>query len=247
MHDLDHHAYRGNVFSVLAAASGDGIIHELLNGLASRPDAIEALKIPMVPIPTGSANGMSINLLGLEDGFDIALACLNAIKGEEMSLDICSAATPEKRRFSFMSVAMGLMAEVDLGTEHLRWLGDTRFVYGFVKGLVYNSAMKARLYLKVDTADKGLMVQRLNDCRHQKRNRKLSQVPKPIEDDETLQEIPPPRILEPDSTWVTIESGTRYRQPKSHQGRGSSPGSSSSDAPLNPKGSWTEGDGIIYI
>jgi hypothetical protein len=39
--------------SVLAAASGDGIIHELINGLAIRPDAGEALKIPIVPIPTG--------------------------------------------------------------------------------------------------------------------------------------------------------------------------------------------------
>ena len=39
--------------SVLAAASGDGIIHELINGLASREDAEDALKIPVVPIPTG--------------------------------------------------------------------------------------------------------------------------------------------------------------------------------------------------
>ena len=31
---------------------------------------------------TGSANGMSINLLGLEEGFDIPLAVLNTIKGE---------------------------------------------------------------------------------------------------------------------------------------------------------------------
>lgn len=30
----------------------------------------------------GSANGMSINLLGLEEGFDIPLAVLNTIKGK---------------------------------------------------------------------------------------------------------------------------------------------------------------------
>ena len=30
----------------------------------------------------GSANGMSINLLGLEEGFDIPLAVLNVVKGE---------------------------------------------------------------------------------------------------------------------------------------------------------------------
>jgi hypothetical protein len=30
---------------------------------------------------SGSANGMSINLLGLEEGFDIPLAVLNVVKG----------------------------------------------------------------------------------------------------------------------------------------------------------------------
>ena len=29
---------------------------------------------------------------------------------------------------------MGLMADVDLKTEHLRWMGDARFVYGFLRG-----------------------------------------------------------------------------------------------------------------
>jgi hypothetical protein len=32
----------------------------------------------------GSANGMSINLLGLEEGFDIPLATLNVIKGKSL-------------------------------------------------------------------------------------------------------------------------------------------------------------------
>jgi sphingosine kinase len=41
------------LLSVLAAASGDGIVHELLNGLAVREDADQAMKIPVVPIPTG--------------------------------------------------------------------------------------------------------------------------------------------------------------------------------------------------
>ena len=33
-----------------------------------------------------------------------------------------------------MSVSLGLMADLDIKTEHLRWLGDTRFVYGFLRG-----------------------------------------------------------------------------------------------------------------
>jgi diacylglycerol kinase family enzyme len=44
-----------NVHSVLASASGDGLVYELLNGLAARPDARKALRIPIAPIPTGMA------------------------------------------------------------------------------------------------------------------------------------------------------------------------------------------------
>lgn len=33
-----------------------------------------------------------------------------------------------------MSVSMGLMAELDINTENLRWMGDTRFIYGFLRG-----------------------------------------------------------------------------------------------------------------
>jgi sphingosine kinase len=50
----------------IVALSGDGLPHEILNGLASRPDAIKALRIPVVPVPSGSANGFSLNLHGLK-------------------------------------------------------------------------------------------------------------------------------------------------------------------------------------
>jgi sphingosine kinase len=40
--------------SVIAAASGDGLIHEVINGFAARPDAKQALRIPIVQIPTGT-------------------------------------------------------------------------------------------------------------------------------------------------------------------------------------------------
>lgn len=48
----------------IAALSGDGLLHEILNGLAKRKDAIAALRVPVVPVPTGSANGFNINLQG---------------------------------------------------------------------------------------------------------------------------------------------------------------------------------------
>ena len=51
-----------------------------------------------------------------------------------MSIDLLSILQSGKRSLSFMSQCAGLMADIDLGTEHLRWLGSTRFIYGFLRG-----------------------------------------------------------------------------------------------------------------
>ena len=53
-------------YDAIVTLSGDGLPHEVLNGLASRSDATKALDIPVVPVPTGSANGFSLNLNGVE-------------------------------------------------------------------------------------------------------------------------------------------------------------------------------------
>lgn len=51
-----------------------------------------------------------------------------------MKVDVFSVLQNGKRTLSFMSQALGLMADLDLGTEHLRWMGDTRFVVGMLQG-----------------------------------------------------------------------------------------------------------------
>lgn len=54
-----------------------------------------------------------------------------------MKIDLFSFTQKGKRNLSFMSQSLGLMADLDLDTEHLRWMGDSRFVYGFIRGGVY--------------------------------------------------------------------------------------------------------------
>ncbi len=41
-----------------------------------------------------------------------------------MSTDVFSVTQGDNRVVSYMSQAIGLMAELDLGTEHLRFMGD---------------------------------------------------------------------------------------------------------------------------
>ncbi|KAK4689535.1 sphingosine kinase, partial [Tremellales sp. Uapishka_1] len=152
-------------YDVIVAASGDGLICELLNGFAARSDARQALKVPIAQIPTGSANALSINLLGVKDTFNIELACLNVIKGRPLALDLCSVLflPSSTLRYAFLSQALGLMVDLDIGTENIRWIGDTRFVLGFLKGVIKNQNFKCRLKMRVVQEDKVEMARNARD------------------------------------------------------------------------------------
>jgi len=136
-------------------------VYEILNGLAKRPKGRRALRTPIAPIPTGSACAACTNLFGAKDTFNIALATLNIIKGQPFSVDLCSILLMPsgERRMSFLSTALGLMVDLDIGTEHLRWMGDSRFIYGFVRGVMARKPCKARVCIDVITDDKEEMAQ----------------------------------------------------------------------------------------
>lgn len=53
-------------YDAVVVLSGDGLVHEVFNAFSERDDAVNALGIPVVQIPTGSANGFSLCLLGVK-------------------------------------------------------------------------------------------------------------------------------------------------------------------------------------
>ncbi|EFI28368.1 hypothetical protein CC1G_13902 [Coprinopsis cinerea okayama7 len=146
-------------YDAIVTVSGDGLVHEVLNGLAQHAQPLKALTTPVAPIPAGSGNGLSLNLLGLDNGFDATQAALNAVKGRPMRIDLFSVVQNGKRSISFMSQSLGLMADLDLDTEHLRWMGDTRFMYGFLRGVLAFEACPVQLSIKVAEKDKDKMAE----------------------------------------------------------------------------------------
>lgn len=66
----------------MVTVSGDGVIHEVINGFCQRPDARMALKkVPMGVIPGGTGNALSICMLGEKLGFDAVHTARQVIKG----------------------------------------------------------------------------------------------------------------------------------------------------------------------
>ncbi|KAF2855910.1 sphingoid long chain base kinase-like protein [Plenodomus tracheiphilus IPT5] len=145
--NLDIEAY-----DVVACASGDGIPHEVWNGLGKRPDAARALgKIAIAQLPCGSGNAMSLNFNGTDDP---GLAALAVVKGLRTPLDLASITQGDRRTISFLSQSVGIVAETDLATEHLRWMGSARFTFGFLVRLITKTIYPADIAIKVEHSTK---------------------------------------------------------------------------------------------
>ena len=135
-------------YDIAIPCSGDGLPHEVFNGLAKRPDARRALsKIAVCHIPCGSGNAMSCNLYGTHRP---SLAALAIVKGVPTPLDLVSLTQGPRRTISFLSQAVGMIAELDLGTENLRWMGPARFTYGFLKLAMQRKTYPCDIAVKVE-------------------------------------------------------------------------------------------------
>lgn len=141
-----------NAYDVIASASGDGLPHECINGLAKKPNAAEALrKVAVVQLPCGSGNAMSWNLNGTAN---CSLAALNIVKGVRTPLDLVSVTQGHSRTLSFLSQSLGVVAESDLGTDNLRWMGDARFYVGFLVRLLGKTQYPCDIAVKMEISTK---------------------------------------------------------------------------------------------
>jgi len=141
-----------DAFDTIVACSGDGLPHEIFNGLGKRPDARRALsKLAVSHIPCGSGNAMSCNLYGTHRA---SFAALAIVKGVSAPLDLVSITQGDNRILSFLSQALGTVAESDLATEHLRWMGGARFTYGFLVRLFKKKVYPCDIAVKVEIEDK---------------------------------------------------------------------------------------------
>jgi hypothetical protein len=84
-----------------------------------------------------------------KNGLDIAAATLNAVKGRAMRIDLCSITQKDKRIFSFLSQSAGLVVDLAVNTEHLRWLGSSRLKLGYLReGVLSRRLSQAPILIK---------------------------------------------------------------------------------------------------
>ncbi|CAI7634457.1 unnamed protein product [Penicillium pancosmium] len=141
-----------DAYDAIICCSGDGLPYEVFNGLGRRPNGREALaKMPVALLPCGSGNGMTWNCLGTES---VSVASLALIKSFRTPLDLVSVTQKNTRTLSFLSQSFGIVADSDLGTDNIRWMGAQRFTYGFLVRLMQRTIYPCDLAIKVEIGDK---------------------------------------------------------------------------------------------
>lgn len=138
-----------------------------------------------------------------------------------MKVDLFSFVQNNKRSISFMSQALGLMADLDIGTDHLRWMGETRFMYGLIRGGIYfhflhtlmaDNALVLRfkpcpiqLSVKIAEQDKTKMLEALQARRQTQNNASNST------NASSSSSLPPLKFLPEDKDgWTVIDEPLLY-------------------------------------
>lgn len=154
---------------IVACCSGDGIPHEVLNGLYQRPDRVEAFeKLAITQLPCGSGNALSLSTHGTNDA---ALATFHMLKLQRAKMDLMAVTqgTGERQitKVSFLSQAYGVIADSDIGTEHLRWLGPFRFDLGVAQRVITKAQYPCDLWVKYATSTRDEIIEHFQ--RHRSR------------------------------------------------------------------------------
>lgn len=144
-------------YQSIMVIGGDGLLYETVNAIMARDDWQQAISIPVGAIPTGSGNGLAYTLINtsrLSVGNQteaVKLCCEHIIKAEKRSCDLVRIryGSDNITIWSFLSVGWGLLADIDIDSEWLRFCGEFRFtIYGILRALTSESYM-GRLSFKL--------------------------------------------------------------------------------------------------
>lgn len=134
--------YRG-----IVVVSGDGLVHEIINGMMCREDWRTAIQTPIGQIPAGSANGLA-SCVAFVSGEDYQNSPLDQLssrmsfyltKFPPRPLDLVSLQLADGSFLhSFMNVEWAIVADVDRESEQYRFLGGLRFPLQFLIRILSN-------------------------------------------------------------------------------------------------------------
>lgn len=139
-------------WDALVIMSGDGLLFEVINGLLERPDWEEAVRMPLAILPGGSGNALAASVHHYSgcspvSSEELLVSCgFLLCKGLVSHMDLVSVQLGSGSRvFSFLSLAWGFVADVDIESEKYRRVGGARFTFGTLVRLASLRVYRGRL------------------------------------------------------------------------------------------------------
>ncbi|XP_014877088.1 sphingosine kinase 1 [Poecilia latipinna] len=139
-------------WDALVIMSGDGLLFEVINGLMEREDWQQAIQTPLGMLPGGSGNALAASIHHYSQSppawnEELLLSCgFMLCKGLVGPLDLVSVHLASSQRlFSFLSLAWGFVADVDIESEKYRHVGAIRFLMGTLVRLASLRVYQGRL------------------------------------------------------------------------------------------------------
>lgn len=137
-YDIVNTQIKSGDYDGIVTVSGDGLIHEVVNGLYRRPDYLQLMAtLSLGFIPGGSANGLvKAVLTQAGEEYGVMNAAYLIAKGRSMRMDLTEieAEYQKDKIYSFLSTFWGVLADCDINSEVIRCVGSARFtIWGKLK------------------------------------------------------------------------------------------------------------------
>ncbi len=135
-------------YSNIVTIGGDGIVYEIINGLSNRSDNLVNI-LPICPIPGGTGNGLIKSILHENnENYSIINATFLCIKGNSCNLDLSKVTTSNnKSYYSFLILGWGLISDIDILSESMRYLGESRLYLAALYFIAKKKKYKGKLYI----------------------------------------------------------------------------------------------------
>ena len=147
-------------FDGVVTVGGDGILAEIVEGIGLRADAVDIFKtVPLIPIPGGTSNGLVKSIL-FECGLDYSVINMIfvALKGTAAPLDMSLVVTKSRLRYrSFLMLGWGLISDIDILSESLRWMGEPRMYVAAVYFLLRNHHYRGKISMLLSDKQNALV------------------------------------------------------------------------------------------
>ena len=160
-HDLFLTEYAGHATTItqttditkydgIVAVGGDGVLHEVFQSLKEEGmNAVVLSKLKIGHIGAGTSNGYSKSLTFACNERDTAIDyCFQVAKGQTVKMDISKYQTSTNEYYSFLTFSWGMIADIDIESEVIRFVGNIRMdIWGVWKVLQFRTYKAKFSYL----------------------------------------------------------------------------------------------------